>query len=306
MSDNNLPALVVGGHAALISTDELRSARDYAHAEKSDATRRAYASDWRHFESWCAARSADILPAAVETVAAYLAALADGGLKVSTINRRAAAITYAHRLRGVPPPTAAEPTKAVLRGIRRRVGVAVERKAPATGHAIARMIRRASVRDRAVLLLGFAAALRRSEIAALRVSDLERAPDGLIVHIRKSKTDQEGAGHTVAVPHGGKLRPVEAVDAWLGQSGRIGDDSLFDCCGRTVARIVKKHAGLAKLDPQEFSGHSLRAGFITSALESGADLLRVMDVTRHREVQTLKAYDRRAKQFKDHAGRKFL
>lgn len=167
------------------------------------------------------------------------------------------------------------------------------------------MIRTATVRDRAILLLGFAAALRRSELAALQVSDLERTPDGLIVHIRKSKTDQEGAGQSVAVPHGGKLKPVEAVDAWLAHRGdAVG--SLFRVCDRTVANLIKRQAKLAKLNPQEFSGHSLRAGFVTSALESGADILKVMDVTRHREVKTLKAYDRRAKAFKDHAGRKFL
>jgi len=297
--------LVKTGATTLATTEVLARAADYASAAKSEATKRAYRSDWQDFERWCAQHGVAPLPAEIGTVAAYLASLADGGLKASTITRRGAAIGYAHRLAGMPPPTASEPVKAVLRGIRRRVGVAVERKAPATARAISRMVKGASVRDRAILLLGFAAALRRSELVDLKVKDLERTPDGLIVHIRRSKTDQEGEGHQVAVPLGTKLKPVEAVDAWLAKRG-TDPGPLFDISDATVARIVKRAARRAKLDPKEMSGHSLRAGFVTSALESGADILKVMDVTRHREVKTLKAYDRRAKAFKDHAGKNFL
>ena len=304
----------------------LARASDYLLAEKADATRRAYASDWRHFSDWCWAQGADgvsPMPAAIPTVAAYLAYMADIGLKASTITRRTAAIRYAHRLQGLEPPTNAEPIKALLRGIRRRIGVSVERKAPATARAIALMLKRIDadpiigVRDRAMLLLGFSAALRRSELVALKHNDLEQVPEGLVVHIRRSKTDQEGAGHQVAVPRGSKLRPVEAVEAWLAaahitdgyvfrpiaKGGRIGAGPLT---GESVAQIVKARAKAAKLDPALFSGHSLRAGFVTSALEACADLFRVMDVTRHRSVDTLRAYDRRAKQFKDHAGKGFL
>jgi len=303
-------------------TDALRSAAEYAQADKADATRRAYLSDFRDFFTWCEAVQAEPLPASIETTAAYLAQLADKGLKASTINRRAAAIGYVHRAKGFEPPTNAEPVKAVLRGIRRRLGAAVNRKDPATATAIARMVRRIpetlqGKRDRALLLLGFAAALRRSELVALDVADMERAPEGIIVHIRRSKTDQEGEGHQIAVPRGSKLKPVEALEDWL-RSARIEEGPVFRSIrkgghstgGRlsegSVAEIVKRHAGAAGLDPDTMSGHSLRAGFVTSALENGADLLKVMDVTRHREVKTLKAYDRRAKAFKNHAGKGFL
>ena len=147
---------------------------------------------------------ASALPASIETTAAYLAQLADKVLKPSTINRRAAAIGYVPRAKGYEPPTNAEPVKAVLRGVSRRIGAAVNRKDPATAVAIARMVRRIpdnlqGKRDKALLLLGFAAALRRSELVALDVADLERMPEGIIVHIRRSKTDQEGEGHQVAV-----------------------------------------------------------------------------------------------------------
>jgi integrase len=172
-------------------------------------------------------------------------------------------------------------------------------------------------RDRAILLIGFAAALRRSELSELQLADLELHPDGLILHIRRSKTDQESAGAEIPVPRGGKLRPVEALEAWLGgaeitegpvfrsirKGGRVSGNRLS---GNAIAEIVKRYAGAAGLDPVLFSGHSLRAGFVTSALEHGADIFKVMDVTRHKRVETLKGYDRRAKAFRNHAGDGFL
>jgi site-specific recombinase XerD len=305
------------------STDVLRSARDYAAAEKADATRLAYGADFADFARWCSARGCEPLPAAATALAGYVAALADSGRKYSTIRRRVAAIAYAHRLKGFSPPDTAEPVKAVLRGIRRTIGVAVERKAPATARILATMLKRIGddmrgKRDRALLLIGFAAALRRSELAGLDVGDLEFVDLGVIVHLRRSKTDQDGAGQFVAVPNGTRLRPVQALRAWLEAAAitegavfrgidkggrRVGADRLT---GRAIADIVKKRCAGAKLDAAIFSGHSLRAGFVTQALEDGADVLRVMAVTRHREVGTLQAYDRRAKAFKDHAGRKFL
>lgn len=302
--------LVPTSGSALATTDELARAADYARQSKSAATQRAYATDFAHFRAFCELRQVECMPAEVETVCAYLAHLADIGLKASTITRRTAAITFAHRLSRAAPPTSAEPVKAVLQGIRRTIGVAVDRKAPATAQAIKAMCRHCpdtpkGKRDKAVLLLGFAAAMRRSELVGLHITDIEQRPDGVLVHIRRSKTDQEGAGHEIAVPRGSKLKPVEALDAWLAvRPPEL--KTLFGISDGTVANIVKRYARLAKLDPAIFSGHSLRAGFVTSALESGADLLKVMDVTRHREVKTLKAYDRRAKAFKDHAGKGFL
>jgi integrase len=245
--------------------DALDAARGFALAEKSDATRLAYASDLRHFTAWCTRVGAEPMPASIATVAAYLAQLSADKKRVSTIDRRAAAIAYGHRLSGFAPPTAAEPVKAVLRGIRRRTGVAVERKSPATARAITGMLKRIPLdtlqgkRDRAVLLIGFAAALRRSELVALCLSDLERTSDGVLIHIRRSKTDQEGQGHVVAVPRGSKLRPVEALDDWLAAAG-IADGPVFRPVAKggrvlaepltpqSVALIVKRWAKAAKLD----------------------------------------------------------
>jgi site-specific recombinase XerD len=174
------------------------------------------------------------------------------------------------------------------------------------------------LRDRALLLLGFAGALRRSELVALDVADLEETAEGLLVHIGRSKTDQEGAGDFVSIPYGSKLLPVRALKDWIAAAGII-EGPLFRpirkggkaveadrLSARAVAEIVKAYAHAVGLDAGAFSGHSLRSGFVTTALSHGADMLKVMDVTRHRQVNTLKAYDRRAKAFKQHAGDAFL
>src|SRR5215472_12298223 len=171
----------------------------YAEAEKAAATRAAYASDWKDFASWCAARGATPLPAHAGIVAAYLSWLASTGRKASTIGRRAAAIGHRHKLAGHEPPTGQEGVRAVLRGIRRTIGAARAGKAPATADVLTAMLRLcrptlAGSRDRALLALGFAGAFRRSELVALEVADLTKAPDGLRVRIRRSKTDQEGDG----------------------------------------------------------------------------------------------------------------
>jgi len=317
---SDLAPLAVGSAPAAGLTDALSSAAGYALNEKADATRRAYRSDLRHFAAWCETVRAAALPAQPATVAGYLASMADSGLKASSIMRRAAAIAYAHKLGGFEPPIN-ESVKAIMRGIRRKLGTARKGKAPATAAIVAKLTRKlpdtlAGKRDRALILIGFAAALRRSELVALNVGDVERNDSGVFLHIRRSKTDQEGAGALIAVPDGKKLKPVEALDAWLTAAG-IRDGALFRSIdrggglgerltGQSVALIVKRWAKAARVDPTLFSGHSLRSGFVTSALEDGADVFKVMDVTRHRAVATLREYDRRAKAFKDHAGKGFL
>jgi site-specific recombinase XerD len=244
-------------------TDVLTSAAGYAAGEKAAATRLAYRSDWRHFRAWCESMKAASLPAASATIAGYLAHLADSGLKASTIGRRLAAIAYAHKLKGLDAPTSSGAVHAVLRGIRRRIGVAPVRKAPATASAIRAMLEHVpdtliGKRDRAILLIGFAAALRRSELAALTVGDIERQPDGVLVHIRRSKTDQEGEGAQIPIPRGDRLKPVDALEAWLlaakitegpvfvsiGKGDRVSRKQLSD---NAIGEIVKRYAAAAGL-----------------------------------------------------------
>jgi integrase len=308
---------------ASLAEAELDAALAFAEQEKSAATRRAYRSDWQIFTTWCHARDLEPLPAAPEVVARFLSSQATAGVKASTIGRRCAAIGYAHKLAGHrEPPSNAETVKAVMRGIRRTIGTASTQKAPATADIIGEMLKRCpdtlvGKRDRALLALGFAGAFRRSELVALRVEDLAEVPDGLRVTIRRSKTDQEGQGQEIAIPRGYKLRPVEAVQAWLAaaeinngpvfrevkKGGRLQDAALS---ARSVATIVKHRAAAIGLSPDAFAGHSLRAGYVTSAVEANAPLIKIVEQTRHKSVDMVRVYSRRVDLFRDHSGAAFL
>ncbi len=301
---------------------ELQHAADYARAEKAMATRRAYRSDFDIFRAWCGTKRVPALPAQSETVAAFLAAEANRGAKTSTIGRRLAAIRYAHKLAGYEPPTNSEAVKATLRGIRRTSGSAPVRKAPATADKVLAMVGKADtdikgLRDRALLLLGFAGAFRRSELVALDVADLQFCDSGLRVAIRMSKTDQEGLGTTIAIARGSIACPVNAVRAWIQSAGivdgplfrpvtRTGNVSVRRLSARAVAELVKCYARRAGLRAADFSGHSLRSGFLTSAAARGASIFKMMDVSRHKSIDTLRGYVRDAEMFQNHAGKGLL
>lgn len=320
-SDNSpsrsLIILDAGGLPAALEP-ELEEAAGYARLEKSAATRRAYRSDFDLFRAWCEVKHVPALPAEAKTVAAFLAAEANRGVKASTIGRRLAAIRYAHKLAGHEPSTNSEVVKATLRGIRRTARSAPARKAPATADRIVVMVNKAGsdpkgVRDRALLLLGFAGAFRRLELVALNVEDLQFCDGGLRVTICKSKTDQEGVGATIGIVSGSIVCPVDAVRAWI-EAGSIVTGPLFRpvtrngkvskhrLSARAVAELVKTYARRAGLNAAKFSGHSLRAGFLTSAAARGASIFKMMDVSRHKSVETLRGYVRDAEIFRDHAG----
>ena len=324
-SDNSASrSLIVTRPSPLPATlkPELDQAKIYARAEKAFATHRAYRSDFALFRVWCGTKDVAALPAGPETVAAFLAAEANRGVKASTIGRRVAAIRHAHKLAGHEPPTNSEVVKATLRGIRRTVGSPPARKAPATADRIVAMARMPDagikgLRDRALLLLGFAGAFRRSELVALDVADLAFCAGGLRATIRKSKTDQECQGATIAIVRGSLACPVAAIRNWLAaaqitagplfrpifKSGKVGSGRLSD---RSVAEIVKIHARRVGLNADDFSAHSLRSGFLTSAAADGASIFKMMDVSRHKSVDTLRGYVRDAELFRDHAGARLL
>src|SRR5713101_6237524 len=244
---------------------DLTAALDLAKAEKAPSTRKACKTDFRMFREWCDGRGVSALPAAPETVASYLAAHAATS-KPSTLGRRVAAIRYSHKLASLEPPTDAEGVKATMRGIRRTFGTARTKKAPAIAAKMQSMVALApdsltGLRDRALLLVGFAGAFRRSELVALDVADIQFTDDGLVVTLRRSKTDQEGEGRKVGIPHGSKPQtcPVRALRAWLEAAG-ISEGPLFRSVnrhgklgaaalsGRAVAIVVKHAAELAGLD----------------------------------------------------------
>jgi site-specific recombinase XerD len=311
------PAQMVDCALSAVPAAETAAAANFAANEKADSTRRAYRADFEAFRDWCTERRASPLPAAPGTVAAYLAFEA-GRSRPSTINRRLAAIRYAHRFAGLPTPTDDERVRATMRGIRRTLGTAPAKKAPATAEMIRAMLPPVSeelthLRDRALLLLGFAGAFRRSELVTLDCDDIEEVPEGLRIRIRRSKSDQEGRGEVIAVPRGTITCPVAALAAWLaasgiatgpifrpiGKSGRLGEGGLTD---RSVAKIVKRYAARAGFDPGRYAGHSLRSGFLTSAAAGGASLFRMADQSRHKSLEVLRGYVRTAELFKDHPG----
>jgi site-specific recombinase XerD len=303
--------------ALAVPAADAEQARNYANAEKATATRKAYGADFLIFRAWCEERQLDAVPASPAAIAAFLAHEASRNVKASTIGRRVAAIRYAHKLAGLDTPTDDERVKATVRGIRRTLGTAKSKKAPATAERLLAMAANTGaglkgLRDRALLLLGFAGAFRRSELVALDVSDVEETPDGMKVTIRRSKTDQEGAGQVIAIPFGKIACPIAGLKEWIAVAG-IQSGAIFRSVNRhgrvgerltdqSVSDIVKEHAARLRLDPNQFAGHSLRAGFLTSAASRGASIFKMMDVSRHRSVDTLRGYVRDAELFKDHAG----
>jgi integrase len=232
---------------------ELRHAADYARAEKATATRRAYRSDFDIFRAWCDAKRVPALPAQSETVAAFLAAEANRGSKPSTIGRRLAAIRYAHKLAGYEPPTNSEAVKTTLRGIRRTKQSKPDRKAPATADKIVAMAAKADssirgLRDCALLLIGFAGAFRRSELVALDVGDLQFCDGGLRVTVRRSKTDPEGLGATIAIVPGSTVCPIRAVRAWI-KATKISEGPLFRSVTHTGKIPACRLSARAVADP---------------------------------------------------------
>jgi site-specific recombinase XerD len=317
--DKIIPA--ASGQVSPYLSHEAQAARDFAVADKSAATRRAYKSDFSAFQAWCEQRGLASMPSAPDAIAVYIASLATSGRRPSTIQRAIAAIRYAHSLAGHELPTASERVKVVMRGIRKTVGAAKVQKTAATSPCLVSLLNACpdslkGKRDRAILALGFAGAFRRSELVALNVEDLTETADGFRVMIRASKTDQAGEGQVVAIPTGHRIRPVEAVQAWLqaagittgpifrsvGKSGRLGAGMT----AQSVALVIKQYAEAAGFDPAGFAGHSLRAGFLTSAAEHGATIFKMMEVSRHRSIDTLQGYVRAADAFKNHAGASFL
>jgi len=297
-------------------------ARAFQRAGKAESTRRAYRSDWAQFVAWCEQFGFQAAPASPLAVLEFLSHEATRGAKASTVARRLAAIRFSHKLAGHPDPTDDEGLREGLRGIRREIGTRPTQKAAATAEILAALLMRTpdtltGKRDRALLALGFAGAFRRSELVALDVADLRDDPEGLRVTVRKSKTDQEGRGIEKAIPHGRFIRPVELVRVWLDAAG-ITEGPVFrpvNKAGRveaerlgpkTVERVLKHYCTAAGLDASTFGAHSLRAGYITTAAERGADLARIMDQSGHRDPRTVVGYIRRANAFKGHSGSGFL
>ena len=299
----------------------LDQAREFARHSKAENTLRGYRTDWRDFCAWCERKSLQPLPASPETVASYIAECA-GRLKVGSIQRRLNAIAEAHKATGMDSPTSSGMVRNTLKGIKRTLGTAAVQKAPAITADIVAMVGvtdegMIGVRDRALILLGFAGAFRRAELVALDVADLDFNRDGLTITLRRSKTDQEGQGRRVGIPYGSNPEtcPVRVLQSWLEHAaitegpvfrsltrhGRVQTDRLSP---GDVARVVKKLANRAGLDPARYAGHSLRAGHATSAAASGASERSIMNQTGHRSVQMVRRYIREGSLYRENSAGK--
>jgi integrase len=316
----HMPAHVNGLEHVPIAqlASSLEHVREFVRASKADSTLRGYRADWRDFCAWCGVRSLSPFGATPDCVAAYIAECA-GHLKPGSIQRRLNAIAEAHKAAGLESPTHAGIVRNTMKGIRRTLGTAPSQKAPALTEDIRAMVDAADdgligVRDRALMLLGFAGAFRRSELVRLDVKDCTFTKDGLTIALRRSKIDQEGVGRRIGIPYGSNPEtcPVRTLQAWLEQSA-IGSGPLFCSINRhgqvqlgrlsgiDVARVVKKLAVRVGLDPTKYAGHSLRAGHATTAAAAGASERSIMNQTGHRSVQMVRRYIREASLFRENS-----
>ena len=301
--------------------------REFVAKSWAPATLRAYSTDWSVFQAWCDAAELEALPAKPMTLALFLADEARRGRAYATVARRVAAVGLVHMRHGVAPPVPSVEVSAVLKGIRKDPErPARSKKAALLEEHLCQMIDAIETdthlgrRDRALLLIGWCGAFRRSELVALSWSDFEAAPgQGVRVTVRRSKTDPEGRGEVVAILERPRSRycPLGALEAWRVGVG-LSDGAVFHAIGRgdrvtervlsasSVTDVVKSRVAAIGLDASRYSAHSLRAGFVTSSSRSGANVDKIQEVSRHRSVSVLMGYVRDGDLFRDHAGGRLL
>lgn len=316
-----------------VTIEDAQSVGALLASSRSAETRRSYASAMRTFTAWCRVRGYPSIPTGPEVVASYIAHRAEL-VAHSTISRDVAAISAAHLDKSLGDPTAHHGVRQALRSAGRALGTSPSRRATPLTTVLMRQAIGAmddletatGKRDRAILLLGLAAALRRRELAALTTNDIARQGAGLLLQIRRSKTDQTGRGDLIGIPLGAHSEtcPVLALEAWFEASGRklgvgsplfsriynhsrIGDTALSD---RSIARIIQARAAAANINEKDYahiagvaqtwvSGHSLRAGHATSAAAAGVDPMTISRTTRHRRLDSLARYVRPASALED-------
>lgn len=290
---------------------------------KSDATKKAYRSDWGIFCRWCESMSLASMMADPETVGLYVVHLDKIGRKPSTIRRAMTSISQAHLLAGHDSPITARVLE-LKKGIHRIRGTAQLHKKALTLGKLRRCIEHTlpsfiGSRDKAILLVGWTGALRRSEISGIDYENLEFVEDGIIVTISSSKTDQEGAGRKIGLPFidsDEKLCPVRALRRWIRlaaiESGPVflgvgkgahlflGTTSCRRIGDRTIGTIVKSAAERAGYDPRAYAGHSLRSGLATTLAREGIEERRIANITGHKSMKTLRTYIQDGELFKDH------
>ena len=292
----------------------LATARALARNAAAPATLRAYKADWAHYAAWCARGGFTPVPADPETVGAYLGSLKDSHAP-GTIRRRLSAIGKMHRFNDLPWNPSHRAIQETLQGVLRMHGRPVQKAAALSLDLLRRLVATCDRsargrRDRALLLIGFACALRRSELVALRVEDVAEAAGGLRLRIPRSKTDQAGQGAELGLPRGrhAETCPVQAFHDWqavarrkagplfrrISTGGQIGDTALHPDAVRRILAYRVRLAGLTLEGFDRLSAHALRVGFITEAYAKGVRDEDIMRHTRHRDLRTMRGYVQRA------------
>ena len=305
-----------GGPLALETQVPLSdAAREVLAQARVPATERAYASDWRLFRTWCDARGVLALPSPPGQVINFLADMGEQGRALATIQRYRATISKAHKRAGLPSPCYGEEVGTWMHALSvLRTTVSAHAKRAITSDVLGPMLEGIAggkmatltrdIRDRAILLLGAATALRRSELSALELADLHPHPQGYAIQVRRSKTDQTGKGRAAAVYRVGDAHcPVAAIEHWIKIRGRDPGPLFLSLWkggalrgtrlpSEEIAAIVKRAAKLAGIDTSGLAGHSLRSGYVTQARRLGLDWIAIMEQTGHKKIETVKRYAR--------------
>ena len=273
---------------------------------KANNTLRAYQSDFRDFSFFCSKNGFSSLPTQPKIIALYITHLSKSS-KFSTLKRRIASISVIHKLKGHYLDTKHPIIMENLHGIKRTLGSRQKAKKPILINdlkLIIKVIDEKKLRDKALILIGFAGGFRRSELVNIIYDDIEFVNEGVKILIRKSKTDQTGEGIIKAIPYfeNKEFCPVVALKDFIKEKSiSINEEKIFDLSDKSVALIIKRYAEKAGLDPSKYAGHSLRSGFATTAAEFGAEERNIMAMTGHKTTQMVRRYIQEANLFKNNA-----
>ncbi len=278
-------------------------------SSKASNTLRAYKADYRDFAAFCIKNGFKPMPSEAKVLSLYLTHLSQNS-KFSTLKRRLASISVIHKLSGHYIDTKHPIITENLMGIKRVKGSYQKAKKPLLINDLKQIINvidqekkeKNKTRDRALILLGFAGGFRRSELVAIEFEDIEFVEEGLKVFVKRSKTDQSGEGMTKGIPYFTNINycPVVSLKRWI-EISNIKTGKIFNMSDKSVALIIKKYTNLAGLDPNKYSGHSLRSGFATSTAELGAEERSIMAMTGHKTSQMVRRYIKEANLFKNNA-----
>ena len=292
-------------------------------SSKANNTLRAYKSDFSDFGIFCAKNGFNPLPSEPKIVSLYLTHLSTKELKMSTLKRRLVSIGVVHKLKGHYFDTKHPSIIENIMGIKRRKGSIQKGKKPLLINNLKKIIdvidqsndeEIKKFRDRSIILIGFSGGFRRNEIVSLDYNDLDFVSEGVKINIKRSKTDQFGEGLVKALPYFDNTRycPVISLKRWI-EVSNVSSDSLFRrfskgskltknrLTDQTVALLLKKYLKLGGIESKNYSGHSLRSGFATSAAESGAEERTIMAMTGHKSTEMVRRYIKEANLFKNNA-----